>query len=310
MKNIGKILLTSVCAFSSFAVQAKEEKPAWINNPYSVCGQELFCAVGTGENLKTAGTEARAGIAKIFQTQIQSSYASSVSQNNDDVQSSAKLSLSENTNVLLKTAEIKETFSDATGFYALASLDKNKAARIVGSEIADIDSKMETYLQDNTASSARKAEKLYEKRRGLNELIIVLVGRGVMETVSYEDVFKNRKEKTKGGDICLQFKGIAPAAFKTSVTNVLKNAGYAFSNDCSVRLIADVAAQKVPYSLGGMHKYDFTISLKAHDILTGKQSDLFETVLTEVGMSENQALPLVLNDLKQELSEAVGEFSF
>ena len=311
MKQYPAFLLTAGMICASFAVQAKEDKiPVWISDPYAVCDENAFCAAGSANNLNSAGAQARAGIAKIFQAQVKSSLSSSTESNNDSVSSSARHSLSEESDVLLKTVEIKETFRQGETFYALAFLDKQKAARIVAGEIDDLDSKMEAFLQDDNAASARKAEKLYEQRRELNELMIVLTGKGVLESFSFADVFKNRKEKTKNGDVCLNIVGTKNSAFKNAVKNVFQNNGYVFSNDCSVKVTVFIQADRQPTDIEGLEKYSFGFSIKAKEILSGKQTLLFETNLTEAGQNADQALSLVINDFKRELTESIGDFSF
>ena len=172
MKKHSAFLLTAGMICTSFAVQAKEDKPpAWISNPYSVCDETAFCAAGSANSLNSAAAQARAGIGKIFQAHVKSSLSSAIESNNDNVLSSARTSLSEDSDVLLKTVEIKHSFQQGDTFYALAFLDKQKAARIVANEIDDIDSKMDAFINDDEATSARKAEKLYEKRQKLNELM-------------------------------------------------------------------------------------------------------------------------------------------
>lgn len=189
------------------------------------------------------------------------------------------------------------------------SLTKSAAAQVAG-EIDDLDSKMEVFLQDDNAASARKAEKLYEQRRELNELMIVLTGKGVLESFSFADVFKNRKEKTKNGDVCLNIVGTKNSAFKNAVKNVFQNNGYVISNDCSVKVTVFIQADRLPTDIEGLEKYSFGFSIKAKEILSGKQTLLFETNLTEAGQNADQALSLVINDFKRELTESIGDFSF
>lgn len=303
------LTLGLICA--SFTVQAQEAKqPEWVNNPYSVCDEDSFCAVGIAKSMKTATADARAGIAKIFQAKVKSSFSSSVSSDNDTVSSEAKSKLSEESDVLLKSVEIKETFMQGDTVYALASLNKPRAGRIIAAEIDDIDSKMESYIADDDAASARKAEKLYEKRRELNELMIVLTGKDVMENFSYNDVFKNRKEKTKTGDICLKFSGIQTESFKRTVKNVFQDNGHIVSNECSATITVDVSVEEEPFDVEGLHKYAFTFLLKAKDARNGKQTMLFETTLTEAGINEKKTLPFITDQFKQELTDAIGDFSF
>ena len=299
-----------VCASFAPAGAKEAEPPKWVSNPASFCSESAFCAVGSGKTLKAATADARAGIAKIFQAQVKASFSSTTEADNDTVSSSAKANLSEESDVLLKSVEIKENFTRNDTVYALAFMDKAKVARIISAQINDIDSKMEAFLDDDQAASARMAEKLYEKRRDLNELMIVLMGKGIAERFSYDDVFKNRKEKTKGGDICLHFSGLQTEAFKRTIKNVLKNNGYVISNECSFTISVKLSAEEEPFDIDGLHKYAFTLSLKAKDTGTGKQTSLFETTLSEAGRNEKQTLPFILEQIKQELTDAVSDFSF
>lgn len=177
------------------AGQIKTGKPEWINNPYAVCAKEELCAVGVGSGLNSAKADARSGLAKVFEARIKSSFESTLNQNDDETTSKIRDYVSESSDVLLNAVEIKETFDTPTDVYALAVLNKPAAARITQEEIDDLDQKMKALLQEDSPAAAVRLEKLYEQRRGLNQRHIVLTGSPVIEEVTYEQVYGNKKAR-------------------------------------------------------------------------------------------------------------------
>ena len=168
-----RLFLTIGGFFFLFALTAcaadktvKTELPAWVNSPYASCSADELCAVGTASNFALAKADARNGLAKVFQARIKSSFESDTRVKNDDVSSEMRDFVSETSDVMLNATEIRETFKDNGKFYALATLDKNKAARITREEIDDLDEKMTALLQDESPAAAVRLEKLYEKQIG------------------------------------------------------------------------------------------------------------------------------------------------
>lgn len=67
MKKYPAFLLTAGMICASFAVQAKEDKiPVWISDPYAVCDENAFCAVGSANNLNAAGAQRAQELQKYF----------------------------------------------------------------------------------------------------------------------------------------------------------------------------------------------------------------------------------------------------
>lgn len=188
----------------SFAVSAKEaEQPEWVSNPTAKCHENEFCSVGIGSSAKKADADASSGIAKIFEAKVKASFSSTTESSNDEVSSAVSSSVSESVSATVSNMEIKERFQKGNTFYSFAVLNKDRSAKMVREKIGDIDERMEMLLTDDTAMSAAKLEKLYEQRLGLNQQHIVLAGKGIPSTVSYSDVFKNKKAKTGGKDFYL-----------------------------------------------------------------------------------------------------------
>lgn len=311
---IKRLILTAFVFITAFSAQAKEEKekPEWVNNPYAVCDKEELCAVGMGAGLNMAKADARSGLAKVFEARIKSSFEASLDQNNDDTTSKIRDYVSESSDVMLNAVEIKETYDTPTDVYALAVLNKPVAARMTQEEIDDLDQKMKALLQEDTPAAAVRLEKLYEQRRALNQRYIVLTGSPMIEEVSYDQVYGNKKARIGKRHIFLSVAGKPNKAFDQAVRSVLKENGYTFADSLSEqtpRVIISLQGEKQYSNIDGFVKYDYYFTMKGPD-KKGKMIDVLATTLTETGRNEQQAFSNALDSLKSYLNENVLNLNF
>ena len=311
---IKRIFLTMLFLMTAAQAQAKskQEKPEWINNPYAVCAKEELCAVGVGSGLNSAKADARSGLAKVFEARIKSSFESTLDQNDDETTSKIRDYVSESSDVLLNAVEIKETFDTPTDVYALAVLNKPAAARITQEEIDDLDQKMKALLQEDSPAAAVRLEKLYEQRRGLNQRHIVLTGSPVIEEVTYEQVYGNKKARIGKRHIFLSVAGKPDKAFDQTVRGVLKENGYTFADEAdgrTPRVIISLQPEKQYSNIDGFVKYAYHFTMKAPD-KKGKTIDVLATTLMETGRNERQAFSNALESLKAYLNENVLNLNF
>lgn len=311
---IKRIFLTVLFLMTAAQAQAKskQEKPEWINNPYAICAKEELCAVGVGSGLNSAKADARSGLAKVFEARIKSSFESTLDQNDDETTSKIRDYVSESSDVLLNAVEIKETFDTPTDVYALAVLNKPAAARITQEEIDDLDQKMKALLQEDSPAAAVRLEKLYEQRRGLNQRHIVLTGSPVIEEVTYEQVYGNKKARIGKRHIFLSVAGKPDKAFDQTVRGVLKENGYTFADEAdgrTPRVIISLQPEKQYSNIDGFVKYAYHFTMKAPD-KKGKTIDVLATTLTETGRNERQAFSNALESLKAYLNENVLNLNF
>ncbi len=311
---IKRIFLTVLFLMTAAQAQAKskQEKPEWINNPYAVCAKEELCAVGVGSGLNSAKADARSGLAKVFEARIKSSFETTLNQNDDETTSKIRDYVSESSDVLLNAVEIKETFDTPTNVYALAVLNKPAAARITQEEIDDLDQKMKALLQEDSPAAAVRLEKLYEQRRGLNQRHIVLTGSPVIEEVTYEQLYGNKKARIGKRHIFLSVAGKPDKAFDQTVRGVLKENGYTFADEAdgqTPRVIISLQPEKQYSNIDGFVKYAYHFTMKAPD-KKGKTIDVLATTLTETGRNERQAFSNALESLKAYLNENVLNLNF
>ncbi len=305
--KLHKFIVLTCCAFGlSGCATAKIQRPDWITSPQKACAEDEFCAVGNGFNLKFANADARSAIAKIFEAKISSSFQTLTGQRDNEIYSRAKDSVAEDVDMVLKKVEIRETYNRGSDFYALAVLNKDDAAALLSEEIADIDSKMEAYLADNTPSSARKLEKLYEQRRILNQQYQILTGDTIMEAVDYDQVYKNRKAKIGRQKLFLQVEAQNKNMVANAVKSVLSEQGYTFIEkpQGAETLSISITAEEMPFSLKGMVKFVYFISLKNHAAV-----NVLETKFEETGINEKQAFAAAMESLKKYIAENITELN-
>ena len=296
MKKIKAYALTLGLICTSFAVQAKEDKqPEWVNNPTSNCKEEEFCSVGIGSSEKKADADASSGIAKIFEAKVKASFSSTTESKDDEVSSAVTSSVSENVAATVSNMEIKE-----------------RSAEMVREKIGDIDERMEMLLTDDTAMSAAKLEKLYEQRLGLNQQHIVLTGRGILATVSYSDVFKNKKEKMGGKDFYLFVAGTKNKSLEKSVKSLLLKNGFTFVKNREGARVLTITVSKTqePFAIPEMVKYEYTISIRIKNSGDGKTVELLEEAFEGTGLNEKQAFDEAVGEFEKYLKEHLEELEF
>lgn len=305
---VGSILLLSACAS---AKADKAATPEWVDSPYAECSADELCAVGSGRSLTAAKADGRAGLAKVFQARVKSSFSSETKANGDDLAFNARDYVSESSDVLLTATDIRDTFTENGTVYALATLDKAKAAKITREEIDDLDAKMEALLKEDSPAAAVKLEKLYEQRRGINQRYITLTGQPIVESVSYEQVYGNKKARIGKRHIYLQSRGGSPA-FVQAVRKVLAENGYTFAvkPDLNTPVVGiSLQAEEQFLKVKGFVKYDYHFTLSAPD-KRGVDAEVLATTLTESGLNEKQAYGKALESLQDYLKENILNLNF
>ncbi len=178
-------LLGNICYANS--------KPEWIDYPYRKCANNEICASGNGNSLNSAKTDARNNILKYFETNVKSTFKSSLSSNEETVKDFSSEDMEELSSGILKGVEIKETFQNKDGFFAFAILNKTIAAKEVANDINKLDSKMKLLLAEKNPKYNKQLEKSYQKREELNKKYLILTGNMIPEVVKYDHIFQNKK---------------------------------------------------------------------------------------------------------------------
>ena len=287
-------------------------KPKWINDPYALCAPDEMCAVGTGATLNRAKSDARNGLAKVFESKIKSSFETTFIDENDSSYSKIKDYISDESDVILQSVEIKETFETPTDIFALAVLNKPVAARITKQDIDDLDQKMLALLKEDTPAAAVQLEKLYEDRRTHNRRYTVLTGHPMTEQVTYDQVYGNKKNRIGKRHIFLTVDGKPNASFDQAVRSVLKENGYTFAASESgetPKVVISFEEEEQYMKVKGFVKYAYHFTMKAPD-KKGRMIDVLATTIEESGRNQQQAFKNALSSLKDYIKENILNLNF
>ncbi|MBO4520462.1 MAG: LPP20 family lipoprotein [Alphaproteobacteria bacterium] len=306
------LVLQACATTSSNAKTAAGSKPKWISDPAAACSPNELCAVGTGASLKRAQADARNQIAKVFESKIKSSFETTFIDENDTSYSKVKDYISDESEVILESVEIKETYETPTDVYALAVLNKPTAARITKQDIDDLDQKMTALLKEDTPAAAVQLEKLYEERRSYNRRYTVLTGHPMDEVVGYDQVYGNKKDRIGKRHIFLTVAGKPNTAFDQAVRSVLKENGYTFAasaSESTPKVVISFEEEEQYIKVKGFVKYAYHFTMKAPD-KKGQMIDVLATTIEESGRNQQQAFKNALSSLKDYIKENILNLNF
>ena len=305
-------LLTVILQTGAADAKASEagQKPKWINNSSAACSKTELCAVGTGATVKRAQTDARNQIAKIFESKIKSSFEVTSTETDTRVHDF----VSDESDVILESVEIKETYEDEKSgdVYALAVMNKTVAARITKKDMNDLDQKMSVLLKDESPAAAVQLEKLYEERRSYNRRYTVLTGHPMDEVVSYDQVYGNKKDRIGKRHIFLTVDGKPNTAFDQAVRSVLKENGYTFAASASEetpKVTISFEEEEQYMKVKGFVKYAYHFTMRAPD-QKGQMIDVLATTIEESGRNQQQAFNNALASLKGYIKENILNLNF
>lgn len=296
--------------FMMFSLHAKT--PKWVKDPEKACKKSELCAVGEGESLSRAKRAARLAIGKIFNTRVKSKFSESISSENGSLNEKTSDEIEEITDVVLEGVEIKKHHETKTGYMALASLNKRKAAANFTREIQKLDEKMTVLMEDYTAGSLMKVEPLYKKREMLNARVAFLTGAGVPPVVSYEDVFKGKKAAADSMIVHVYLDEDEPKAVESVLSKVLSDRGYKITsgrvrNKSSTHIVTgEYVADKQYLKVDGFEKYKFILKVKASNAQKVESGNLTTEVITtgrNLAQCMEKALPEIQEYLKKNIEK-------
>ena len=286
-----------------------ENRPEWIHNPDKSCKKSELCAVGIGPGLALASADARAGIAKIFEARVQSTFKQTTTSDNvgeDQLYLSSEIK--ETVDEVLNGVVIRESYEGEQDVYALGVLDKNKAAAGLKQEIDKIDEQMKVLAADQSLSSSQKLKRLFKKRIPLNARFQVLKGQGLDAPIKYQTVFDNIKKALQGVVVAVKVDSEGNADIAKNVVSVLGDLDYKVVEwaQSGVRfthiVLVELKREKQFLNVKGFVKYRFVLNLSALNNQGQKTGSLqFDTVM--IGRTERHAYDQVVPQIKDYINK-------
>lgn len=305
-------LLLCMTVFLSLSLSAKE--PAWIKNADKGCKKSELCAVGEGESLSRAKRAARLAIGKIFGTRIKSEYKEKIAAMGKDVTTDMSDDVQEITDIALEGVSVQKTYESNTGWFALATLNKRKAANSYKREIDKLDEKMLVLMDDATAGSLMKVEPLFIKREEMNSRYAFLTGQAFPPVVSYEDVFKGKRAATNSMVVHVYLDEKEPKEIEGILSKALSDRGYKTtsgrkrSKNSTHIVTGEYISEKQHLNVEGFEKWKFILKVKAA-AASKVESGVLTHDVTTTGRTFAQAKERALPEMKEFLKENIEKLN-
>jgi hypothetical protein len=277
----------------------ESEVPGWIYSPYELCeeGRE-FCTSGEGRSLSEAEANAKSHLASIFEVKIKTDLQSftSASQSlpwQSQVKEEVQKTLHESVDQVLEGVEIKKRFKKQGLNYALASLDRQKAAGLLGDRVNKVDQELKILWEKKQRTNFRKLVKLFYERERLNERYSIVASGSKPSPVSWEQLIKWRESRPVQEEIFLKV-GQSPDWLKEKLEELLTQAGFKIvKGNVSKGLSLQVEGIKEFLNVNGFEKHTFTLTLSSFE--GGEKKKTISKADTVTGRSQADALLKVKN---------------
>lgn len=316
------------------------ERPEWVDG-YSTLypDSRYLTGVGYGPNRKSAEDNARAEIAKIFTSTIDSrtrSYQEYLQKGSEGTSDTEVLfSIEEITKVSthkvlsgIRIANIYQEQEPTSTIYALAVLDREQSAKILQDRIQESDQEIQRLL-DRAQQSADSLAKIKYLKQSLQKFIVreahesefrivSLSGEGIPSPVLFTDI-KGRLESILFRDffIGVSVMGNRPGEIKDALVEGLNQQGFSISDDHS-RINVLVKGNVVIKPLDrGSTEWKFVEWRTHFDLIDNKTGSVFGSInkngrqghLT-LQQAENRAVGKIQKALTAEIAEEVRQYIF
>jgi hypothetical protein len=297
MKTLIFLLLLSGCSLFNKSPElssSSQEFPEWIYSPYQACDESgELCATGEARTMADSDAQARANLASIFEVKVKSTLNSNQSSNatfpwQSKVNEEVQTALEQSVNEILENVQVKKHFKKDGLTYALASLDKNQAAELIGARMKKLDTELETLWQRRSRTNLRKIMRLHLEREKLNERYATVAGGKKAARPSYEEIMKWKDARPATLPISLKV-GQAPDWMTEKIKELLTESGFRLVKGGADRVLAmNVDSIKEFLNVDGFEKYTFTLNMTSTE--NGEKKKVISTSETVTGRTQTDAL--------------------
>lgn len=327
-----RILLCIIFLTSCSGLKTREEvkkenpnsgkRPVWVNNKDEFCKANQLCAVGEGAGPMAADANARKEMSKIFETKVKSSstfITTGESTLKDDVVSGESKDdyyqrLEETSEQLLKGVEIVQKYEGDDAIFSLAVLNKSRAAKLLKSEMQELDKEIRAYYKDGRRHSLFKALKLFKIRNNLNARYEFLSGRRFGEGISRSRILAKKKEKRMLGTTI--FVDVKELGKVSEVEHLIIR--QLLDNDFRVvtksnkkfdfKVTGQLSKEKKHFNVDGFEKYQFMLQLKSVNG-SGQKIGAVDFTHKQTGRSLVHAYESAKPEIRKYLRENLNELN-
>ena len=314
MKTLIFLLLFSGCSMlkkSPDLSSSSKEVPEWIYSPYEACDESgELCASGEAKTMAASDAQARANLASIFEVKVTSTLNANQSSRSNfpwqaQVNEEVNTALEQSVNEVLENVQIKKHFKKDGLTYALASLNKNEAAGLIGDRMKKLDTELETYWARRSRTNLRKIMRIHLEREKLNERYDTVAGGKRASKVSYEEIMRWKDSRPALVPLSLRI-GQAPDWMTEKLKELLTESGFRLVKGESERVLSmNVDSIKEFLNVEGFEKYTFTLNLTSTE--KGEKKKVISTSETVTGRTQADALlkvrPFFTTYIEEHLSD-------
>lgn len=314
------LVLGTVLSFTVVSSTAVAETPKWVHETSDYCRPTQLCAVGEATGKMGAGGNARAELGRIFETRVQSeaTTVTEASEKSGSMGLSGELSeslmsiLKESSDEILQGAEIEASFEAKDRYYALAVLDRNKAANILTTKMKELDEKNVVLFEEGKRTGLYRIFQNFEVRSELNERYQVLKGGSYESPLSFSDVMKKKAlQRQNRTQLTLELKdGSSEESLMPFLVSLLLEMDFKISAGPEARYHLSGALTPIPQHMKvkGFEKYLFVFDLVAKDA-SGVKVGALKSEVVETGRSMRHAQERALEQIKNEILKTIDQLN-
>lgn len=319
-KQWAAFMLGTVFSFTAVSSSAEAETPKWVHETSDYCRPTQLCAVGEATGKMGAAANARAELGRIFETRVQSE-ATTVTEASEhsgaaglagELSESLMSILKESSDEILQGAEIEASFEAKDRYYALAVLDRTKAANILTTKMKEIDEKNVVLFEEGKRTGLYRILQNFEVRSELNERYQVLKGRPYESPLSFSDVMKKKAlQKQNRTLLTLNLKnGSSEKSLMPFLVSLLLEMDFKISDNPEARYHLSGALTPIPQHMKvkGFEKYLFVFDLVAKDA-KGVKVGAVKSEVVETGRSLAHAEERAVEKIKSEILKTIDQLN-
>lgn len=292
--------------------------PEWVSAPDTLCSPiSELCAVGEGTGIIIAEATGRKSLAQTFETQVKAKSVVTTSTKdtlNIKVEENYSSYLEETTSEMLNAVTVKQRYQSKDAVYALVSLDKKKAAKLVGARLKSMDEELKNLVAKDKRGTLAKAIKLLKVRDEIHWRYEYLSGVAIKPPVSDEKIYARIRELSKnqktlmisfnGGKENEEIPSLVIALFLDLDYRVVTNKNQ--KGDAEIE--TTITQEKRYFNVEGFEKYNFVINIEAKEA-SGKKLGAITFSNEQIGRSLTHAYANALPDIKEYLVKHIDELN-
>jgi hypothetical protein len=309
---------------------SKNGIPNWAVDPTTAFSERQYLmAIGSGDNLADARSDAMLNLAQIFRSQIegtQNLYTefAETTRNRTDFTSRETIRLMNNIRVganeeLMNTEILKSEVGTDGAYYVLAGMDRAASLRVYEQEIANNYQKIDNNRtnSENAVSAIQKLSLLKENvllakvNENLNQqLAIIAPGNGDSESaINMLDQVQMEYSNVQENSIVNLKSGLDYQVLNDALASVFQKEGFILGNSSPV-LEVEVLFDAEPANLNrdDAEFVMWDLSIKIIDVETGKEYNTFSTRGRDGALSLNDAYKRAEFSASKEIESAFSRF--